>query len=157
MADTLMCKVLEVSRSGFYAWRLERKVKVRRHHELLGEMKDSCGPRYAMVWQPANLSRAKGSWPQRVRQHGGSTDEGSWLCRQTRKKFKATTNSNHSHPLAENMLNRQFEQDSPDRVWLADITYIWTRKAGFIWRPSWTPIRERSSVGRWVIGCKHAL
>uniref|UniRef100_UPI0030EC4CB0 IS3 family transposase n=1 Tax=Symmachiella dynata TaxID=2527995 RepID=UPI0030EC4CB0 len=43
-------------------------------------------------------------------------------------KFKATTDSNHAHPVAENALNREFEQGAPDRVWLADITYIWTRE-----------------------------
>ena len=44
------------------------------------------------------------------------------------RKFRVTTDSNHSLPVAENVLNREFSQESPDRVWLADITYIATRE-----------------------------
>jgi len=44
------------------------------------------------------------------------------------RKFKATTDSSHPHPVAENVLDRQFQQESPDRVWLSDITYVWTRE-----------------------------
>jgi len=44
----------------------------------------------------------------------------------TAKKFRVTTDSNHSNPLAENVLNREFKQENVDTVWLSDITYIWT-------------------------------
>jgi transposase InsO family protein len=43
-----------------------------------------------------------------------------------RKKFKKTTDSNHKHPVAPNLLNRQFDVERPDAVWCADITYLWT-------------------------------
>jgi transposase InsO family protein len=43
-----------------------------------------------------------------------------------RKKFKRTTDSNHKHPVAPNLLNRQFDVERPDAVWCADITYLWT-------------------------------
>jgi transposase InsO family protein len=46
----------------------------------------------------------------------------------TKRKFRVTTDSGHRHPVAENLLDRQFEQESADRVWLADITYVWTRE-----------------------------
>jgi len=48
-------------------------------------------------------------------------------CRQKRK-FKATTNSNHSMPVAENLLAQNFVADAPGRVWLTDITYIPTNE-----------------------------
>ena len=41
-----------------------------------------------------------------------------------KKKFRATTDSKHSLPIAENVLNRQFAQTAPNQVWVADITYI---------------------------------
>jgi putative transposase len=44
------------------------------------------------------------------------------------RKFRVTTDSKHSLPVAENVLNREFEQALPDRVWLADMTYVWTRE-----------------------------
>jgi transposase InsO family protein len=43
-----------------------------------------------------------------------------------KKKFKATTDSKHDLPVAPNLLNRQFEATEPNRVWVSDITYIWT-------------------------------
>ena len=46
-------------------------------------------------------------------------------CKQVRK-FKATTDSNHTLPVAENVLNRKFEVDAPNRAWVTDITYIST-------------------------------
>ena len=53
-----------------------------------------------------------------MREHG--------LAAKTKRKYKATTDSAHAFPVAENVMNREFEQEAPDRVWLADITYIWT-------------------------------
>jgi transposase InsO family protein len=43
-----------------------------------------------------------------------------------KRKFKATTNSNHNLPVAENVLNQNFTTIKPNQVWASDITYIWT-------------------------------
>jgi putative transposase len=43
-----------------------------------------------------------------------------------KRKFRITTNSNHKLPVAENLLDRQFNPLSPNQAWAADITYIWT-------------------------------
>jgi putative transposase len=48
-------------------------------------------------------------------------------CKQ-KKRFKATTNSRHTRPVAENLLNQQFETTAPNRVWVSDITYIPTEE-----------------------------
>ena len=45
-----------------------------------------------------------------------------------RKKYKVTTNSNHKQPVFENVLNRQFDVDQPDQVYVGDITYLWTQE-----------------------------
>jgi transposase InsO family protein len=45
-----------------------------------------------------------------------------------KRKFKATTDSNHHLPVRENRLNRTFDVASPNMFWAADITYIWTRE-----------------------------
>lgn len=42
------------------------------------------------------------------------------------KKFKATTNSNHKLPVAENILNRDFFAEKPNEKMVSDITYVWT-------------------------------
>jgi len=45
-----------------------------------------------------------------------------------KRKYKVTTNSNHQFPVAQNRLNRQFMADAPNKVWVADITYIPTQE-----------------------------
>ena len=62
------------------------------------------------------------------------------------RKFRVTTDSHHSLPVAENVLNREFEQESADRVWLADITYIWTRE-GWLYLPCVLDAYSRKIVG----------
>lgn len=41
--------------------------------------------------------------------------------------FRVTTNTDHDHPIAPNLLERNFSADAPDKVWVGDITYAWTR------------------------------
>tara|TARA_R110001599_G_scaffold94075_4_gene244825 strand:+ start:15142 stop:15564 length:423 start_codon:yes stop_codon:yes gene_type:complete len=45
-----------------------------------------------------------------------------------RKKYKATTNSNHKQPVFENVLQRQFTAEGPDQAWVSALTYIWTQQ-----------------------------
>jgi len=47
------------------------------------------------------------------------------------KKYKATTNSKHNLPVAENILNREFKADKPNQKMVSDITYIWTEEVWF--------------------------
>ncbi len=48
------------------------------------------------------------------------------ISARSRRKFRVTTDSEHPLPIAENILNRDFTTTEPDRVWVADLTYIWT-------------------------------
>lgn len=59
------------------------------------------------------------------------------------KKFKATTNSNHSQPIALNTLDRDFAATAPNQQWVGDITYIWTEKGCCIWRSLSTSFAAR--------------
>jgi putative transposase len=47
----------------------------------------------------------------------------------TVKKWRVTTDSDHTWPVATNTLNRQFQVKQPNRVWAGDITYVWTTGA----------------------------
>jgi transposase InsO family protein len=123
-----MCEVLEVSRSGFYAWRSRPESERSKHHrELLEEiqaihadrdMKSYGSPRVHQELVARGKRCSENTVARLMRVHG--------VVAKTRRKHKVTTDSAHSLPLAENVLNREFEQDAPDRVWLADLTYIWT-------------------------------
>lgn len=125
-----MCKVLEVSRSGFYAWRRrEESQRSKRQRELVAEMKTIHQDRDMKNYGSPRMRKELVARGHRVsentvaslmRQHG--------LRASSARKFRVTTDSRHSLPVAENMLNREFSQAEPDRVWLADITYIWTQE-----------------------------
>src|SRR5207245_7060065 len=63
-----------------------------------------------------------------------------------RRKYKATTDSNHSLPIAPNLLKQNFEVDRPNVVWVSDITYIWTRQ-GWMYLAVILDLYSRKVVG----------
>lgn len=125
-----MCEVLEVSRSGFYAWRRRRESqRSKRQRELVAEMKtihqdrdmkNYGSPRMHQELVSRGYRISENTVARLMRVHG--------LRAVSSRKFRVTTDSRHSLPVAENVLNREFSQEAPDRVWLADITYVWTQE-----------------------------
>lgn len=73
-----------------------------------------------------------------MQQHG--------IAVQKKKKFAQTTDSNHSLPVAPNLLDQRFEAGRPDQVWTADITYIWT-KEGWLYLAIVLDLFSRRIVG----------
>jgi transposase InsO family protein len=63
-----------------------------------------------------------------------------------RKKYKVTTDSNHKQPVFENKLNRQFDVEAPDQVYVGDITYIWTQE-GWLYLAVAIDLFSRKVVG----------
>lgn len=121
-----MCRVLEVSTSGFYRW---VRHPVGKRERACVELGDAIARVYA-----ANR-RVYGS----PRIYAALLQEGRKVCRNTvakvmkrrgiqpltHRRFKVrTTDSNHDHPIASNLLDRKFSVQSLNRVWLTDITYI---------------------------------
>jgi len=66
------------------------------------------------------------------------------------KKYKATTNSQHNHPVYENVLNRNFTVQTPNQVWVSDITYLRTGE-GWVYLASVMDLFSRKIVG-WAAG-----
>jgi len=150
----LMCRVLEVTRSGFYAWlksvpsaraRTEERlrVEVREIHEM------SRG-RYGSPRIHAEL-QARGERVSRKRVARLMSQNG--LRGKKRRRFKVTTNSNHTYPVAPNVLDRKFDVDEigvADQVWAADITYVPTRE-GWLYLAIVLDLASRLVVG-WSMG-----
>jgi len=143
-----MCEVLEVSRSGFYAWRTRPESQRSKHHrDLVQEMRVIHADRNMKCYGSPRvhkelLARGKSCSENTVAKLMRAHD----LAARTRRKYTVTTDSRHSLPLAENVLNREFDQDSPDRVWLADITYIWTLE-GWLYLAAVLDVHSRKIVG----------
>ena len=66
-----------------------------------------------------------------------------------RKKYRRTTDSKHSYPVAENLLNRKFTANTPNAVWCADITYLWTIE-GWLYLAVVMDLYSRKIVG-WAL------
>ncbi len=122
-----MCRILEVSESGYHAWR-QRPPSTRQQENLRLETEiKAAHQRTRETYGPERLQsdltdhgiQASVYRIKRIRTRLGLR------CKQKRK-FKATTNSKHALPLAPNLLDRQFTVAAPNRAWVTDITYIST-------------------------------
>jgi transposase InsO family protein len=142
-----MCRVFEVSRSGFYEW-ANRPDCARKQadRQLEGEIKqafedsrENYGTRriqQTLRDQGRQVSRARIG--RLMRQHG--------LRCKTRRRFRATTNSNHSLPVAPNHLDRQFQVAEPERAYVGDITYVATGE-GWLYLAVFLDLFSRQVVG----------
>lgn len=124
---SLMCRVLEVSRSGLYAWARRgpsvRQAADAKLSEQIGAIHVASRSTYGSPRVHRGLRR-DGVRVGRKRVERIMRRDG--LRGRIRRRFRRTTDSNHSLPVAPNTLNRQFTVDAPDRVWAGDITYIRT-------------------------------
>ena len=142
-----MCRVLEVSRSGFYAWlgrpesrrvRDDRRLAVK-IREIHGRSRRSYGsPRItrALAAQGLHCNHKR---VERVMRELG-------LSAVHRRRYRVTTDSKHQHPVARNELGREFSTTSADRVWVADITYVWTAE-GWLYLAAVMDLYSRRIVG----------
>jgi transposase InsO family protein len=121
----LMSRMLNVAASGYYTW-LDRPLSKRAQEELRLEIEiKAADKRTRQTYGPERLQcdlakigvRVGICRIKRIRTKLGIR------CKQKRK-FKATTYSNHNLPVANNLLNQQFQVSEPNKVWLSDITYI---------------------------------
>jgi len=121
--------VLRVSRSGFYAWLKRPKshraqqderltADIRQAHSESRERYGSPRIQQALARQGTRVSRKRVA---RIMRNES-------LVGRKRRKFKNTTDSNHSHATAPNLLDRKFHREQPDQVWVGDITYVSTHE-----------------------------
>jgi transposase InsO family protein len=121
----LMCRLLSVSKSGFYKWfskggyevsptKLKLQEEVRRiftkHRKRYGS------PRVYRELKSEGIAVGKGTIEKIMRDLN--------LKAKGKRRFVSTTDSNHSKPIAPNLLDRQFNETKVDAVWLSDISYL---------------------------------
>jgi transposase InsO family protein len=107
--------------------------------------RDTCGrygsPRNHVELKAQGRGVSRGRIERLMRHHG-------IRAIMARPRRVRTTDSRHDLPIAPNLLGRNFFAAAPNRIWLADITYVETDQAGSIWPPSWTSTAAGSSAGR---------
>lgn len=142
----LMCRLLEVSRSGFYAW-LERKdareVSDRQLLQLIREIFAQSNETYGSprIYRElrARKVRCDKARVERLMRENEITPP-------RKKKYRVTTDSNHNNPVAPNVLQRDFSSPGPNRRWASDITYVWTW-AGWLYLAVVLDLFSRRVVG----------
>jgi transposase InsO family protein len=125
----ILCKVLEVSVSAYYEWECEQQsaherrddelsVLIRRFFaEFRGRYR---APRIQRELAKAGVGVSRKRVARLMRENG--------LFAKSRRKYKATTDSNHALPVAPNLLEQRFDAGRPNTVWVSDITYLRTRQ-----------------------------
>jgi putative transposase len=146
-AVTRICQTIEVSPSGYYKW-LKCNISLRKAEDkyLYEEIKKIHDESKEIYGSPRI--------EKKLRQNGTKTSpkrvarimRENGLRSKVKKKFKATTNSKHNLPVAENLLQQNFTTIELNQVWTSDITYIWTSE-GWLYLVIVLDIFSRSVIG----------
>lgn len=142
-----LCFILNVSRSRYYEWLRQQQVKPDPEQQRL----EAC---MRKLFVESNSSMGSRRLARRLQEQGFVAGrycvrrlmKKLWLVVKQKRKFRITTNSNHKLPVAENILDRQFNPATPNQAWAADITYIWTAE-GWLYLAVVIDLYSRRVVG----------
>jgi len=122
-----LCRFMSVSRSAYYDWLAAPKTAREEENEALTEKLKSLFKQSRATYGSRRLKRKLSEQRFQVsRRRIIRLMKKAGLYCKTRKKFRATTDSSHNKPIADNLLDRQFNVTEPDRYYVGDITYIAT-------------------------------
>lgn len=148
---TVLCRVMQVSTSAYYAWKKQpdwaekaqqRELLEIKTRELFEKSKCSYGTRrLSDALNKAGYQAGRDKVRRLMVQLG--------LDVRYPKRFKVTTDSDHQETISPNTLNREFEVGSPNTVWTTDITYIWTLE-GWLYLAVVIDLFSRQIVG-WAV------
>jgi putative transposase len=143
----VMCDVLRVSRSGYYAWKgRPASARVVADEKLMVEIKAAHkagrgnygSPRVHRALRKSGTRVGKKRVARLMHQEG--------IVAKRRKKFVITTDSKHVDPIAPNVLNREFYVELPNTAWVTDVTYVWTLQ-GWLYLAAILDLCSRRVVG----------
>lgn len=146
-AVSLMCSALQVSSSGYYAWQdRPESQRAKANGRLLSEIRDAhrrsrCtygSPRIAHELRAAGHCVGENRIAQLMRT--------AQIRAKSARKWRATTQSAHRLPVAENTLDRGFSVAQPNRVWAGDISYVWTAQ-GWLYLAVVIDLYSRAVIG----------
>lgn len=142
-----MCRVLDVSESGYYAWRKREPGQRERENERLTEQITRAfhqgrgvygSPRVQAELRAQGMKCGKHRVARLMRQAG--------LRAVQKQRRVCTTDSHHTDPVAQSLLQRDFTASAPNRKWLTDITAVWTAE-GWLYLAVVLDVYSRLVVG----------
>lgn len=125
----LLCETMAVCKSGYYKWCQPSVSQRVRANERLDVHIKACFVEHKQRYGSPRIT-------SELREQGITCSENRVAARmkalgiqaKAKRKYKATTNSNHSLPVAPNLLEQNFSAEAPNQKWVSDITYIWTEE-----------------------------
>jgi len=146
-----LCRVLEVSVSGYRSWKRGGSAQRKRLTDaqmlaliqaIHAELKGAYGsPRMVRELRARGMSAGKARVERLMRDHG--------IRARHKRRYRVTTDSRHGLPVATNRLKREFKPAAPNQVWTSDITYLWTDE-GWLYLAIVLDLFNREVVG-WSI------
>lgn len=144
---TSMCRFMGVSKSAYYGW-LQRKSTLREQSD------DELMPIIQSIFAKSRATYGTRRIRQTLqrkdlpvgRRRIGRLMHAAGLACKTKRKFKATTDSKHNLPVADNLLDRQFSVQQPNQAYVGDITYLHTRE-GWLYLAVVIDLYSRQVVG----------
>lgn len=142
-----MAEVLKISRSRYYSWLTSPlSERTRRDGDLVERIKDIFedsrqtygSPRVHRDLKEEGIRCSRNRVARLMRRNG--------IKARQKRKFKATTDSEHDYPVAVNLVGREFMVEAPNKVWVSDITYIWTME-GWLYLCIVLDLCSRRAVG----------
>ena len=150
---TVLCDTLAVSPAGYYAWRHRPpSARRRRHDELTAQIRTVHAEVKARYGSPRVHAELV------ARGHGCCVNTVARLMREagiaakTARRFRHTTDSNHTRPVAPNVLDRQFDPEAANAAWVSDITFVPTRE-GWLYLAVVEDLFSRMVVG-WAMDAR---
>ena len=124
---TKLCEVLQVKRSGYYAWDKRPKSRREQRRERIAKVVEAEFHASHRIFGSKKITKKLRSQGEKVsRGLVSRIMQEKGLRSKVVKKYRATTNSKHNLPVAENLLNREFNATRLNEKWVSDITYVAT-------------------------------
>jgi transposase InsO family protein len=143
----VMCRVLDVSTSGFYAWRTRpASSRAQRDHDLSARVRAAHAASKGRYGSPRVHAELRAGGERVGRKRIARLMKEAQLAGRTRRRFRSTTDSNHALPIAPNLLERDFTATAPNESWVTDITSIWTHE-GWLYLAAILDLFSRRVVG----------
>ena len=150
----LLCKVMQVGKTSYYEYlkkqrspQLDQKL-LQEEVAAIKEFKDSKG-----CYGTRRISKSlKRNGLMVGRYRARTIMKKHNLKVKTKKQYKVTTNSNHNKHVSPNLVQQHFSATEPNKIWLGDITYVWT-SSGWLYLAAVLDIYSRRLIG-WGMGTR---
>jgi transposase InsO family protein len=143
----VLCRVLGVSTSGYYASQVRPlSPHARRDEELLARIGTHHHASKRRYGSPRVHKDLKADGERVGCKRVARLMRENRLVARTRRRYRKTTDSKHNFPIAPNLLERDFTAQGPDESWVGDITFLWTRQ-GWLYLAVLLDVFSRRVVG----------